>query len=285
MTQPALFDQAEPDRPARAGAVAPYYQDADVVLYHGRCEDVMGQLVSEGFAMVMADLPYATTRNDWDRPIDPKVLWWHYDRLLIERGPTILFGTGRFAARMIVSNERHFRYDLIWDKQAVSGFLNARKMPLRAHEQLQVFYRAQPWYEPQMVDTGRRSHSRGRRRDRTINHYGHFENTPVPDEQEGQHPRSILSYPRPKQSVHPTQKPLGLCEWAVRSYCPPGAAVLDNVCGSGTTLLAAARAGRRAVGIEMREDYCELAASRLAARFEMDDADWLRQANRGHRHA
>jgi site-specific DNA-methyltransferase (adenine-specific) len=250
--------------------------DDVVTLYHGRCEDIMGQLVPEAYSMVLADLPYATTRNSWDRPIDPKLLWWHYNQLVPDNGAVLLFGSGLFSARMICSNEDAFRYSLVWDKEAVTGFLNAKRQPLRAHEDLLVFYRAQPYYDPQMVETGRRSHSRGKRVDRTINHYGQFTNTPVPEDQEGQHPRSILSFARPKPSVHPTQKPLALCEWAIRSFAPEGTTVLDNVAGSGSTLLAAARAGRRAVGIEVREDYCELAADRLAARDKMEDPAWIK---------
>lgn len=261
--------------------IVPYYQDGDVVLYNAACEEVMPQLVPGAFSMVLADLPYATTRNTWDRELEAKVLWWNYDRLLPKAGPVVLFGTGMFMARLMVSNPDAYRYSLVWDKQAVTGFLNAKRQPLRAHEEMAVFYRSQPVYHPQMIDTGRKSHSRGSRVDRTINHYGEFTNTPVVD-QDGQHPRSILVFARPKPSVHPTQKPLGLCEWAVLSYTDPGTMVLDNVCGSGTTLLAAARTGRRAVGIEMREEYCEIAASRLAARHEVTDDMWIRTWTKEH---
>ncbi|MGH8994899.1 MAG: DNA methyltransferase [Acidimicrobiales bacterium] len=146
---------------------------------------------------------------------------------------------------------------------AVSGFLNAKKQPLRSYEDIHVFYGAQPTYHPQMVATGRKSHSRGRRVDRTVNHYGAFADTPVADTDE-QYPRSILSLPRPKEGLHPTQKPVDLCRWLVRTFTDRGQLVLDPTCGSATTLVAAKAEGRRAVRIEATEAYCEVAAKRLA---------------------
>jgi site-specific DNA-methyltransferase (adenine-specific) len=118
-----------------------------------------------------------------------------------------------------------------------------------------------------MVHTGRSSHSRGGRRDRTVNQWGEFENTPVVVDQDGwQYPRSILTFPRPKfDRGHPSQKPVALAEWLIRTYTDPGQLVLDNVAGSGTTLVAARNLGRRAVGIELEEEFCEMTAERLAS--------------------
>lgn len=176
-----------------------------IEVYHGDCLDVMPTLgVVDA---VMADLPYATTRNTWDRMIDPKLLWERYDWLTGPRSPVILFGSGIFTAQMMMSNPARYRYSLVWDKQTVTGHLNAKRQPLRAHEDLLVFYDQAPPYHPQMVHTGRASHSRGRRRDRTV--------------------------------------------------------ILDNVAGSGTTLVAARNCGRRAIGIEGRDDYVGMIADRL----------------------
>jgi site-specific DNA-methyltransferase (adenine-specific) len=242
--------------------LVPVYHEAGIELYHGRCEDILPFLPNPVDA-VMADLPYATTRNTWDRPIEPKILWHLYHQLARPTTPVVLFGSGRFSARMIVSNEDEFRYDLVWDKEAVTGHLNAKRQPLRAHEDLLVFYQRQPHYDPQMVYTGRSSHSRGKRVDRTINHYGAFTNTPVADQDGYQYPRSILAFKRPKGGQHPTQKPVALMEWLIRSYTKPGDLVLDNVCGSATTLAAARNCGRRAIGIEMHDPYIEAAVARL----------------------
>lgn len=246
--------------------IQPAYEADGVTLYHGDCLEVMPFLL-EPVDFVLADLPYGTTRNQWDRELPAKLLWSQYHALVRERTAVALFGSGVFSARTVMSNEAEYAYDLIWNKEAVSGFLNAKRQPLRCHENIHVFYRRQPTYNPQMVATGRRSHGRGSRVERTVNHYGAFVNTPVV-EQEGQYPRSILSFRRPKLPRgfgHPTQKPVALCEWFVRTYTEPGDLVLDNVCGSGTTLVAARNAGRRAVGIEVREDYVEMAIARLAS--------------------
>jgi site-specific DNA-methyltransferase (adenine-specific) len=241
----------------------PFYERNGVTLFHGDCLAVMPELRQQ-FNMVLADLPYGTTRNDWDRELPNKLLWEQYDILTPSRAAVVVFGQGSFSARTIVENLAAYRYTIIWDKQAVSGFLNAKKQPLRCHEDLLVFYRAQPTYNPQMVPSERKSHGRGKNKDRTINHYGGFANTDVVD-QEGQYPRTIVSFKRPKEGLHPSQKPLDLCRWLIRTYTDPGQVVLDNVCGSGTTLVAAAQEGRRAVGIEINEKFCETAAKRLEA--------------------
>lgn len=253
----------------------PHYQDDAVRLFAGDCLAVMPHL-TEPVDLVIADLPYGTTPNQWDRPIDPKLLWSAYRSLVKPRGAVILFGSGIFSARTVLANEADFRYTLVWRKMAVSGHLNAKRQPLREHEDLIVFYRQQPTYNPQMVQTGRRSHSRGGRVDRTNRHYGEYVNTPVAEEQEGQYPRSILEFPRPKLPKgkgHPTQKPVDLLRWLIRTYSNPGDLVLDNVAGSGSTLVAARSEGRRAVGVEIDEDdnnYVGMAAARLASGSEED---------------
>lgn len=249
--------------------IEPYYEADGVTLFHGDCLTIMPTLLATVDA-VIADLPYGTTRNDWDRELPNKLLWHCYHQLAGERTPLLVFGSGSFSARFMVDNLAEYRYSLVWDKQAVTGHLNAKKQPLRAHEDIMVFYRQAPFYDPQMVYTGRTSHARGSRRDRTNNHYGHYENTDVVDQDGYQYPRSILTFKRPKTQAHPSQKPVALADWMVRSYCPPGGLVLDNVCGSGTTLVAARSAGRRAIGIELREEFCEMTARRLESGEEGD---------------
>jgi hypothetical protein len=249
--------------------IKPYYEGEGVTLYHGDCLEVM-PLLTERFDLVLADLPYGSTHNHWDRELPNKLLWAGYHELVGPRSPMVLFGTGLFGAELLVSNKAEYRYSLVWDKQAVTGHLNAKRQPLRAHEDLHVFYAQQPIYQPQMVYTGRASHSRGRRVDRTIHHWGGFHNTDVVDQGGFQYPRSILTFKRPKNTKHPNQKPVALCEWLVRTFTVEGAAVLDNVCGSATTLVAARNVGRRAVGIELYEPYAEEAARRLESDAEGD---------------
>lgn len=248
------------------------YDTDGITLYFGECESVMPALMCTVDA-VMADLPYATTQNDWDKPIDPKILWHCYRSLTGERTPVLLFGSGIFTARTMMSNEAAWKYNLVWDKQATSGPLNAKRQPLRAHEDILVFYSKQPFYDPQMVYTGRSSHSRGTKIERTVNHYGQFENTPVAEQGGYQYPRSILAFKRPKLPKgegHPTQKPVALMEWMIRSYTQPGDLILDNVAGSATTLIAARNCGRRAIGIEKHPPYVEKAVARLESGSERD---------------
>lgn len=255
-----------------AGESLVYARDG-IELYFGRCEDVMPHLRST-VDLVCADLPFGLTRNDWDRMIDPKILWHLYHQLIGPRTPTVLFAAGIFAGQMMMSNPDEFAYDLIWSKEAVSGHLNVKRQPLRAHENLLVFYREAPYYESQMVYTGRSSHSRGKTVERTVNHYGQFVNTPVVEQNGYQHPRSILTFKRPKLPKgqgHPNQKPTALLEWIIKSYTKPGDLVLDNVCGSASTLVAARNCGRRAVGIEMHEPYVEAAIKRLESGAEGDN--------------
>lgn len=250
----------------------PAYTDGAVTLLPGDCIEVM-PILREPVDLVVADLPYATTPAEWDREIDSKLLWHCYRGLVGPRTPVILFGSGLFAARMTLSNAAGFRYDLVWNKEAVSGHLNAKRQPLRSHEVLLVFYEQQPYYDPQMVYTGRTSHSRGKTKERTNNHYGHYVNTPVVDQDGYQHPRSILSFKRPKLPKgkgHPNVKPVALLEWIIRSYSKPGDLVLDNTAGSATTLVAARTAGRRAIGIEKHPPFVELATARLASGSEGD---------------
>lgn len=249
--------------------IAPAYLGDGVELYAGDCLEVMPRLRS-GVHAVIADLPYATTRNTWDRAIDPKMLWHCYHSLCGPRTPMILFGSGVFTARMIGSNEAEFKYTLVWSKLAVSGHLNAKKQPLRSHEDLNVFYRQQPVYNPQMIYTGRSSHSRGSRKDRTVNHYNSFENTEVVEQDGYQYPRSIVEFARPGKPRHPTQKPVALMEWLIRTYTNPDDIVLDNVVGSGTTLVAARNAGRRAIGIEWHPEYIDMTIARLESGSEED---------------
>lgn len=252
--------------------ISPVYEQDGITLYAGDCLRVMPSLTGLVDA-VMADLPYATTKNMWDRPIDPKMLWHCYHALMRPRTPVLLFGSGMFSARMMLSNEAEWRYNLVWDKKAITGQLNAKRQPLRSHEDIVVFYRQQPFYDPQMVFTGRSSHSRGSTAERTNNHYGHYVNTPVVEQDGYQHPRSILQFARPKMPKgvgHPTQKPVALMEWMIRSFTQPGDLILDNVSGSATTLVAARNCGRRAIGIELHDQYVQDAVARLTTGSEGD---------------
>lgn len=256
--------------------IEPVFDADGVTLYFGDCLDILPTLVQPVDAII-ADLPYQTTRETWDRKIDPKLLWHLYHGLMRPTTPALVFGSGIFTATMMTSNPDEWKYNLVWDKEAITGHLNASKQPLRAHEDITVFYDRQPTYNPQKVYTGKKSHSRGKsganRAERTNRHYGHYVDTEVGEQDGYQHPRSILRFKRPKMPKgmgHPTQKPVALLDWMVRSYTNPGDVVLDNVAGSATTLVAARNSGRRAIGIEIHEPFIEMAIARLESGSEED---------------
>lgn len=209
----------------------------------------MKHLDSESVDLILCDLPYGATANGWDTPIDMDELWEQYRRIIKPRGAIVLFGSGAFTAELITAGRSMYRYSLVWEKPNATGFLNAKLMPLRAHEDLAVFYKKPPTYNPQM-STGHKPVNRytktndgtNYQKTRTISGGGNTD----------RYPRSVLRFGSDKQksSIHPTQKPIALLRWIIRTYTNPGDVVLDNACGSGSTLVAADLEGRDWIGFD-----------------------------------
>ena len=177
---------------------------------------------------------------------------------------------GMFTAQLMMSQPKLWRYNLIWDKCRASGFLNAKRMPLRYHEDICVFYRSLPTYNPQLEDLNGRepNHKQGMGKHKNTNRcYGDLERWPTPHVagvENKKFPKSILSFPRPHcTGHHPTEKSVDLCRWLIRTYTNPGETVLDATVGSGTTIVAAALEGRNAIGIEMEKKYFDIAVKRI----------------------
>ena len=239
-----------------------------VQLYNGDCLEVMKSIPDKSIDMVLCDLPYGVTQNKSDIVIPFDKLWEHYGRIIKDNGAIVLFAQGVFYVDLVNSNRKLFRYDLVWDKQLISGFLNANRMPLRQHEQIAVFYKKQPTYNPQM-SCGKPLHSKGHSyKDKPIvnNNYGDFHFTD--DTRAGcteKYPTSIVKFRKPHPSVakHPTEKPVELLEWLIKTYTNEGAVVLDNCMGSGSTGVACMRTDRNFVGIEIDEKYYNIAKSRV----------------------
>jgi site-specific DNA-methyltransferase (adenine-specific) len=230
----------------------------------GDYNDVIPTMAQASVDMVLADLPYAVTKNKWDIKLDLDLLWQRYNHVVKEDGAIVLFAQGLFAYRLALSNEAAYRYDWVWKKgERASGFLDAKKKPLRNHELILVFYRKQPTYNPQFT-IGKKANSRGRGVD-TNNNYSDFKSHQgeAPNG-ENKYPKSILNFDRPHPPLFPTQKPVDLCEYLIRTYTNPGDLVLDNCAGSGTTALACLNTGRQYVLIEKDAKNYELARDRIA---------------------
>lgn len=234
-------------------------------LYYGDCLDIMKQIGDGTIDLVLCDLPYGTTQNKWDAVIPFDSLWEQYNRVAKPNAAFVLFAQGLFYVDLVNSNRANFRYDIVWDKQLKSGFLNANVMPLRVHEQIAVFYKSKPTYNPQKVK-GQPTHSKGTAvftKDVTNNNYGDY--TPVENINDMKYPSSILSYqkPHPSVSVHPTQKPVELLEYLIKTFTNEGDTVLDNTMGSGSTGVACMNTNRNFIGIEKDEKYFDIAKSRI----------------------
>lgn len=242
-------------------------------LYNMDCIEGMKLMADGSVDAVIADLPYGVLnrRNGlagWDKQIPLEPLWEQYRRITKPGSPIILFAQGIFSARLMLSQPRMWRYNLIWRKDRVTGHLNAKRMPLRQHEDIIVFYDRQPVYHPQMTPCPpeRRNHGRRKSGNDFTNHcYGEMKLVPV-RVADDKYPTSVISIPKEHRTgafYHPTQKPVALVEYLIRTYTNEGDVVLDNCIGSGTTAVAAIRTGRHYIGFEIEPAYCEVAGHRI----------------------
>jgi site-specific DNA-methyltransferase (adenine-specific) len=245
-------------------ALTPYYQSKDIILFNAKYEEVLPRLKPGTFDLILTDPPYGNTNLLWDETLDWKFFWSEAHRLCKPKSPMVLFACGKFVNQLINTNPKHYRYELIWEKNMAVGFLDANRRPLRSHENILIFsqlFRGST-YNPQMVEG--KVHTRGSNGNRA-RHYS-MPNKIIPKTKTNSyHPRSILRFNNRtgSKSLHPTQKPLDLMEWLVRTYSNRFDTILEPFAGSGTTVIAAARSGRRCLAIEQSEEYCEIIAKRL----------------------
>lgn len=222
----------------------------------GDCLDLLPAIEDGSVDMILTDLPYGQTKNDWDVEIDPVALWEYYNRIVKSDGVIILFGQGMFTSVMMQINVEMWKYNLVWNKVLKTGHLNTESMPLRQHEDLMVFYHASPTYNPQKT-MGKKNHSK-RIKPAVNNNYGAFD--PVDNSNSLgclKFPGSILEFekPHPSVCVHPTQKPLGLIEYLIKTYTNKGDTVHDSCLGSGTTLEACMNTDRNCIGFEICNEW------------------------------
>ena len=209
--------------------------------------------------MVLADLPFGTTRNQWDHAIPMDQLWEQYKRLLKVGGVIALFGDEPFSSSLRMSNPKWYRYDWYWIKNRGSGFLNAKKMPLKAVETISIFYPKFPLYNPQML-SGKPYKAKN---DTKSNNWGSYKTGWVTNNKGTRYPVNAIHFNKLAKTIHPTQKPVDLLEYLIKTYTNEGMTVLDNVMGSGSTGVACKNLNRNFIGIEKDPDYFKLAKERL----------------------
>ena len=241
---------------------------SNINLYQGDCLEIMKEIKDKSIDMILCDLPYGITQNKSDIIIPFEPLWEQYERIIKDNGAIILFAQGVFYIDLVNSNRKLFRYDLVWDKCLVSGFLNAKRMPLRQHEQIAVFYKKLPTYNPQFTQ-GKPLHSKGiayTNKEIKNQNYGKFNITD--DIRAGstqKYPTSIIKFqkPHPSITIHRTQKPIELLEYLIKTYTNENDLVLDNCMGSGSTGVACKNLNRNFIGIELDENYFNIAKERI----------------------
>lgn len=245
-------------------------------IHQGDCLKVMKKIADHSVDLILCDLPYGTTQNKWDSVIPLDKLWKEYRRVIKPKGVIALSSQGIFTARLILSNEDWFRYKFVWVKSKPTNFLNARRQPLRQHEDICIFYGSQPNYRPVMSKGD--PYDKGTRKAQYTGSYGDFK--PVQVKSDGERFPTDTLYCKTAESEaggrvwHPTQKPVALGRYLIRMFTGEGDVVLDNAFGSGSFLVAAAMEGRRFIGIEKNEevhlfkeeciDYIKVAKQRLA---------------------
>ena len=243
------------------------------LVVEGDCLDVMRYIPSNSIDMILCDLPYGTTQNKWDSVIPLNKLWKYYERIIKDNGVITLTAQGLFSAKLMLSNPKLFKYKIVWIKSKPTNFLNAKKQPLRKHEDVLIFYKQQPNYNPQM--TKGEPYNKGFRKDQLTGSYGDFRTVEVKSNGE-RYPTDVVYFKTAESEgpvYHPTQKPVELGRYFIRTFTSSGDIVLDNTCGSGSFLVAAVLEGRKFIGIEKnqevylfkkkRVDYIEVCKKRV----------------------
>lgn len=232
----------------------------DVKLIHGDCLEVMKSIPERSIDLILCDLPYGTTQNKWDSVIPFDELWVQYRRVC--KGLIVLTAAQPFTSALIMSNQKDFKYTLVWDKALSTGFLNAKKQPLRQTEDVVVFGKGKT-YNPIMEVRGKPRKKGGHNKPGGSDNYGQFGD--VFSFNNEYYPTNLLriSNAARKGKQHPTQKPVELMEYLIRTYSNEGETVLDNCMGSGTTGVACMNTGRRFIGIEKDEEYFVIAKKRI----------------------
>ena len=241
-------------------------EDRRYKLYQGDCLDVMDELISLGvkFDAIITDPPYGTTACKWDNVIPFDEMWERIDKLIKPNGAICLFGSEPFSSALRMSNIKNYKYDLIWIKNNAGNFQLAKKQFLKYHENISIFYKKQPTYNPQgLIKLENPITQSNKGKAGKLGHLSSEKKRATYKQEYTNYPKSILKFNRPSKPLHPTQKPVDLLEYLIKTYTNEGELILDFTMASGSTGVAALNTNRRFVGIELDEKYFNIALERL----------------------
>lgn len=240
----------------------------NIQLYQGDCLEIMKNIPDKSVNMILCDLPYNITHAKWDIQIPFDELWKDYNRIIKDNGAIVLFGSQPFTSKLIMSNLKMFKYEWIWHKNKGGNPLNAKRMPMKQHESILVFYKKQPTYNPQLEER----YGQGKERVKYKIQGGRFNDDRVYGKvdhvvrntkySELRNPQTVQFFDV-ERGLHPTQKPVSLLEYLIKTYTNEGEVVLDNCMGSGSTGIACINTHRRFIGIELDDNYYEIAKNRI----------------------
>jgi len=246
-------------------------------LYNGDCLEVMKSIPDKSIDAIITDPPYGTTACKWDSVIDLDLMWEQLNRIIKPNGAIVLFGSEPFSSALRMSNIKNYKYDWVWVKNRTTGHLNAKRMPLKNNENISVFYKKQPTYNPQFeeysdsVKKRFKNKEKGNKNSQRLNNttkvYGEF--NPLDSEYDynrGTYPKTVKFFDTPPNSkgrLHPTQKPVALMEYLIKTYINENETVLDFTMGSGSTGVACKNLNRKFIGIEKDQKYFNIAKDRI----------------------
>jgi site-specific DNA-methyltransferase (adenine-specific) len=242
-----------------------------ITLINDDCLKAMDKLIADGVVVdaIITDPPYNTTACHWDKLIPFNEMWLRLNKLIKPNGAIVLFGSEPFSSALRMSNIKNYKYDWKWDKVVGSNFVNARRMPLKVYEDVVVFYKRQPTYNPQMVLREKRNFRVSGESRNISNRVNGVKQLSGVTSDKMKYPTNKIKINRlekelnSKHAIHPTQKPVALMEYLIKTYTNEGELVLDFTCGSGSTLVGCLNTNRRGIGIELDEKYFKIAKERI----------------------
>lgn len=233
-------------------------------LWNGDCLELMKKIPDKSINMILCDLPYGTTDCKWDVIIPFDKLWEQYNRIIKDNGAIVLFGSEPFSSYLRLSNIKNYKYDIIWEKTMPTLFQQANKRPMAKHENISLFYKKQPTYNPQFSDGKPYTRKEGSGNRKKSGFHGHDIKKSAIENEGKRYPTTVVQYSNGNHNrLHPTEKNVQLLEWLIKTYTNENELVLDNCMGSGSSGVAALNTDRKFIGIEKDNKYFNIAKNRL----------------------